>query len=136
MCLSSASRVTAASQTRSLLQCCFCGGAAYGTTRLATSAVPLLLRGFWPLSSHGQAAKGVGVSPAVISASPRRTSGLAFLYEQVSYFLFATATYYQHATLVKGMMPLLEVATIDIPTYSFLCPHSLTLLMTIPIEAQ
>ncbi|KAL0044923.1 hypothetical protein WJX82_002168 [Trebouxia sp. C0006] len=55
---------------------------AYGTTRLATSAVPLLLRGFWPLSSHGQAAKGVSVSPAVISASPRRTSGLAFLYKQ------------------------------------------------------
>jgi len=108
MCLSSASRVTAASQTRSLLQCCFCGGAAYGTTRLATSAVPLLLRGFWPLSSHGHGPKGVSASPAV-STRPRCSSGLAYIYEQVSFFLFATATHYHHAALVKGMMHLLDM---------------------------
>ncbi|KAL0055081.1 hypothetical protein WJX82_006750 [Trebouxia sp. C0006] len=55
---------------------------AYGTTRLAPGVVPSLLRGFWPLSSHGQGPKGAGVSPAVSSPCPRRSSGLAYLYEQ------------------------------------------------------
>jgi len=76
-----------------LHQCWFCGGAASGTTRLATvgnTAVVSLLRGFWPLSSHGQGPKGVGVSPAVSSARPCHSSGLAVIYEQVSGFLLET----------------------------------------------
>ncbi len=54
----------------------------------------------------------------------------------MSYFLFAAATHYQHAALVKGMMHLLDVAAINIPMYSFLCPHSVTLLMTIPVAQK
>ncbi|DBA97282.1 hypothetical protein WJX77_002833 [Trebouxia sp. C0004] len=55
------------------------------TRRLATvgnAAVTSLLRGFWPLSCHGQGPKDVVVSPSVSSARPCHSSGLAFIYEQ------------------------------------------------------
>ncbi|KAL0054950.1 hypothetical protein WJX82_004948 [Trebouxia sp. C0006] len=55
---------------------------ASGTTRLATSVGPPLLLGLWPLSSHSQGPKGVGISPTVISARRYRSSGLFFIYQQ------------------------------------------------------
>ncbi|DBA70515.1 TPA: hypothetical protein ACH3X2_011916 [Trebouxia sp. C0005] len=60
----------------------FGGSAAFGNTRRATGVVSSLLCGFWPLSSHGQGPKGVGVSPAVSSARPRHSSGLGSIYQQ------------------------------------------------------
>ena len=114
-----------------LHRCCFCGGAANGTTRLATSAVPPLLRGLWPLSSHGQGPKGFGVSPAVTCARLRRSSGLAFLYQQVSYFLLETQlqSAINMRQLSKERCICWMCLSSNIPAYSFPCPHSLTVLM-------